>query len=96
MLENLELIDYTYKELCHALNENVKQGKSKQQQLKRWRLFFATCFHILYAEVNPQSAIMPRTLSGRFNPAVINTVVAPMDIPAKYAGSFSPYRRFTQ
>lgn len=40
MLKNLELKDYTYKELCHVLNEKVKQGKSRQLQLNRWRKLF--------------------------------------------------------
>lgn len=30
-----------YKELCNALNENVKSGKSKQLQLKKWERYFS-------------------------------------------------------
>ena len=34
------LRDYKYKELCIAMNEPVKTGKSKQLQIKNWGRFF--------------------------------------------------------
>lgn len=37
---SIELKDYKYKELCLAMNESVKTGKSKQLQIKNWRRFF--------------------------------------------------------
>lgn len=36
----IELSDYKYKELCIAMDESIKTGKSKQLQLKNWSRFF--------------------------------------------------------
>lgn len=39
-LRNLELRDYSYKELCDALGEKTKTGNSKISQTKRWGRYF--------------------------------------------------------
>ena len=39
-LRNLELGDYSYKELCDALGETTKTGNSKISQMKRWKRYF--------------------------------------------------------
>lgn len=39
-LRNLELRDYSYKELCDALGETTKTGNSKISQMKRWGRYF--------------------------------------------------------
>ena len=35
-VSSLELMDYTYAELCDALGERTKTGTSKISQTKRW------------------------------------------------------------
>lgn len=37
---NIELRDYKYKELCVAMGEPIKTGKSKQLQIANWKRFF--------------------------------------------------------
>ena len=39
-VSSLELIDYTYTELCDVLGETTKTGNSKISQTKRWKRYF--------------------------------------------------------
>lgn len=40
-VSSLELMDYTYVELCDALGEKTRTGNSKMSQMKRWKRYFS-------------------------------------------------------